>query len=147
MSIEILPAFSNQIQVYTRNKRVYVYFSFDPDVLREIKTMKRARYQPLLREWSFDEESSGDFIKAFEDRINQIDEGAVIWRLDTFIYFRFINQVDLAKLGADNLCYDSDKKVFVLPVHEYEKLQDFLTSNNIKAQQRERAQTMMFKRA
>jgi hypothetical protein len=147
MPIDILPTFSKQIQMYTRNQRVYVYFSFDPEVLKVVKTMKRARYQPLLREWSFDDESLSEFLGVFEDRVNQIDEGAIIWKLDTFLYFKFINQVDLGALMSDAMCYDSDRKVFVLPVSEYAKLEEYMESQGIKAQQRERAPMMIFKRA
>jgi hypothetical protein len=49
-------------QLFSRKNRVFVSFPYNDKVVQSVRSMKKAWWSQKLREWSFDEESLGEFV-------------------------------------------------------------------------------------
>jgi hypothetical protein len=52
----------SKIQLYSRKNRVFLTFPYNDKVVQSVKSMQKAYWSHKLREWSFDEDSLGDFV-------------------------------------------------------------------------------------
>jgi hypothetical protein len=129
-----LQEYPNAVQVYKRNKRIYVYSPFNAETVELLKSMKKAWYSIKLREWSFDEESLDAFNEKVDYKsLDNID--MIIFKEKDEVSFKFIDDhdVSLPNQVVPDVTYNPADHVFATPAANYTKLLDYVIVNDIHA--------------
>jgi hypothetical protein len=122
-----------KIQLYTRKNRVYVSFSYDPEVVKTVKLMKKWWWSSKLREWSFDIDCLNDFVGLHDD-VHMLKHNVIIWRMPDEICFKLLNDHDqdmVIMMGAiPNVMYDPENRVFCIPIENMPELEQFINDHD-----------------
>jgi hypothetical protein len=116
----------NKIQLYTRKNRVYVSFTYDPEVVKTIKLMKKWWWSSKLREWSFDLGCLEDFVGLHD--VHVLSQNVIVWKMPDEICFKLLNdhEQDVVMSAIPNVTYDPENRVFCIPPEDMAALEQFV---------------------
>ncbi len=116
-----------KIIMYTRYERVYVSFDFNQKVLATVMNMTKPFYYPRIKEWSFSILSLNDFLQQHECHV--LDHEMIIYKGEKESCFKFLENQDLSDLAdkVQEVSYDGQNLVFIIPNSSYEQLCDYAT--------------------
>ncbi len=120
-----------KIQLYTRKNRVYVSFSYDPEVVKTVKLMKKWWWSAKLREWSFDIDCLNDFVGLHD--VHMLKHNVIIWKMPDEICFKLLNDQNqdmVIMMGSiPNVMYDPENRVFCMPPENMLELEQFINDH------------------
>jgi hypothetical protein len=122
----------DKIQLYILKNRVYVSFTYDPEVVKTVKLMKKWFWSARLREWSFDLDCLSDFVGLHD--VHMLKHNVIIWKLHDEVCFKLLNGHDqdmvILMAAMPTITYDLENTVLCIPPENMPELEQFIKDND-----------------